>query len=186
MVDEYKALFAKIDKIPKTKLEKMDSIRLVKDNYVFRKLQENIAQEIKKVNDSLPNTTLTHNFKLCARFKKDKRESTLTIRNVLVIEFSDGAKIELISNGRKGIAISRFELPIERQKDLQEVLVELLMVILHQSLLFIPELHLQISQFQTDVLDQVMLFEKLGFSVKKDTEHIRVVRQQEYLILSAY
>jgi hypothetical protein len=77
-------------------------------------------------------------------------------------------------------------LPIERQKDLQEVLVELLMVILHQSLLFIPELHLQISQFQTDVLDQVMLFEKLGFSVKKDTEHIRMVRQQEYLILSAY
>jgi hypothetical protein len=184
--DEYKNIIKRLDQIPQSKIEKMDSIRLVKDNYIFRKLQENIGQEIKKVNDALPNTTVTHTTKLTARMKKDKQESTLTIRNVLFIELTDGAKFELVSKGHKGLAISGFELPVEKQKELQDVLFELLIIILHQSLLMVPELHLQISQFRTDVLEQVMFYEKFGFRVKKDTEHIRMVRQQEYLIPSAY
>jgi hypothetical protein len=184
--EEYKNIIKKLDQIPQSKIEKMDSIRLVKDNYIFRKLQENIGAEIKKVNESLPNTTIKQETKLCARFEKDKKESTLTIRNVLSVELSDGSKFELISKGHKGIAISKFELPINRKKDLQEVLIELLMVILHQSLLFIPELYLKISQFNPNILHDIMLFEKLGFTVKKDTEHIRMLRPQEYLIPSAY
>lgn len=188
MKNEFKLpddLYDYLEALPIKVIKEIDSFELVTKNSILGILDTTLDDEVKKLNDALPDITIRPIRGIGTQtITADTTNLKFKIFNTLGFHYSDGTELVISSNGNNSIEIVSFKISKDKKnKGVDEVLIEFLFSYLLLSLLYIPAILVMVKNNKPSTESEMQFFEKFGFSVHQKHDAFNLLQRKEEQIL---
>lgn len=168
-----------LEGLPLRMIREINSFELVSTNSILGVLDNNLNEEIQKLQGALPNLSISPIRGIGTKtMSSDNSDLKFKIFNTLGYAFSDGTELAICSNGNNAVEIVSFKISKNKKnKGVDDVIMDYLLSFLKSSLNYIPPIFVMVKNKKSNTESQIEFFKRFEFTTNETTDYYILMKR---------